>query len=508
MFERPRRPGTVGGPRESRDPDRAPATLPSTEAAAPVPRRRGRPTARLPWQPPPLASLPWQERLRARLRADAYGTETPERTDTGVSVPHVLDLALRTGELLLASGEGGEDVEAAMLGITDAYGLHRCTPNATFTAMTLSYQPSLADTPVTAERVVRRRATDFTRLAAAHRLVEDITTGEVTLEDAYHRLVEIRRNRHPYPRWLVLGATGSVAATASVLVGGGVIVACAAFFAAVIGDWLAQVLARRGVPEFYQFVLAAMPAAAVAVGLIKADIGVLPYAVVTGGLFALLPGRALVAAVQDGLTGFYITAAARLLEVFYLIVGIICGIAIVLYAGNQLGVELNVEGSFFPASNPPVQLAAAAGLSLAFAVLVQVRPDVLAIAAAGGAASWSIFEVLRIAGAAPILATAVATGVVGLLGQLLARAGRTSALPYVIPAIGPLLPGGAMYQGLLGLALGHTDKGWLGLVNAAGLALALAVGVNLGSEVARFVLPVPQRGGREMRAAAKRTRGF
>ncbi|MDI2132095.1 threonine/serine ThrE exporter family protein [Yinghuangia seranimata] len=499
MFERPGRPDTTG----NGDGDQAAAA-----DAAEVERVETTGT-RLPWHPPPLSALPWQDRMRTRLRfSGSTALPPPDKTEPSNVAPRVLDLALRTGELLLASGEGGEDVEAAMLGITDAYGLERCTPNVTFTVLTLSYQPSLVDVPITAERVVRRRATDFTRLAEAHRMVEDITTGEVTLEDAYHRLVEIRRNRHPYPRRLVLVATGGIAATASVLVGGGPVVACAAFVAAVIGDQLAQGLAKRGVPEFYQFVLAAMPAAAIAVGLIKADIGILPYAVVTGGLFALLPGRALVAAVQDGLTGFYITASARLMEVFYLIIGIICGVAIVLYGGNQLGVELSVEGSFYPASRPPVQLLAAAGVSLTFAVLVQVRPRALPIAAAGGASSWAIFEVLRIAGASPILATVVATGVVGLLGQLLARAGRTSALPYVIPAIGPLLPGSAMYQGMLGLALGHTDRGWLGLVNAAGLALALAVGVNLGSEVARFVLPAPQRGGREKRAAAKRTRGF
>ncbi|WTW93204.1 threonine/serine exporter family protein [Streptomycetaceae bacterium NBC_01309] len=507
MFDRAGRPDTAGGTEDPRDP-RSTSAAPA-EDGPPTPPTARRSGARLPWHPPPLSTLPWQDRLRTRLRfSSTLGTDAPEKNEPGVSVPRVLDLALRTGELLLASGEAGEDVEAAMLGVTDAYGLERCTPNVTFTVITLSYQPSLVDAPVTSERVVRRRATDYTRLDAAHRLVEDITTGEVSLEDAYHRLVEIRRNRHPYPYWLVLVATGLVAATASVLVGGGPVVACAAFFAAVVGDRLATGLAKRGVPEFYQFVLAAMPAAAIAVGLIKADIGVQPYAVVTGGLFALLPGRALVAAVQDGLTGFYITASARLLEVFYLIIGIICGIAIMLYVGDQLGVDIDVEGSFFPKSNPPVQLLAAAGLSLTFAVLVQVRNHVLPIAAAGGAVSWSIFEVLRIAGAAPILATVVATGVVGLLGQLLARAGRTSALPYVIPAIGPLLPGSAMYQGMLGLALGHTDRGWAGLVNAAGLALALAVGVNLGSEVARFVLPAPQRGGREKRAAAKRTRGF
>ena len=55
---------------------------------------------------------------------------------------------------------------------------------------------------------------------------------------------------------------------------------------------------------------------------------------ITGGLFALLPGRALVAGVQDGLTGYYITAAARLLEVMYFFVGIVIGVLMVLYSGR------------------------------------------------------------------------------------------------------------------------------------------------------------------------------
>lgn len=58
-----------------------------------------------------------------------------------------------------------------------------------------------------------------------------------------------------------------------------------------------------------------------------------PSAVITGGLFALLPGRALVAGVQDGLTGYYITASARLLEVMYFFIAIVAGVLLALYGG-------------------------------------------------------------------------------------------------------------------------------------------------------------------------------
>ena len=90
-------------------------------------------------------------------------------------MPRVLDLTLRIGELLLAGGEGAEDVEAAMFAVCRSYGLDRCEPTVTFTLLSISYQPSLVDDPVTASRTVRRRGTDYTRLAAVYQLVDDLS---------------------------------------------------------------------------------------------------------------------------------------------------------------------------------------------------------------------------------------------------------------------------------------------------------------------------------------------
>ena len=106
-----------------------------------------------------------------------------ERTIEPSSAARVIDLALRIGELLLASGEGSEDVEVAMVGITEAYGLAGCETNVTFIVVTLSYQPSLTDAPLSLERVVRRRTVDYTSLADLHRLAMDIGAGGVTLEE-------------------------------------------------------------------------------------------------------------------------------------------------------------------------------------------------------------------------------------------------------------------------------------------------------------------------------------
>lgn len=212
---------------------------------------------------------PWQDRMRTMLRMPVTERPAPEsiqRTDddTGPAVPRVLDLTLRIGELLLAGGEGAEDVEAAMFAVTRSYGLDRSEPTVTFTLLSISHQPSLVDDPVTASRTVRRRGTDYTRLAAVFRLVDDITSedADVSLEEAYRRLAEIRRNRHPYPGWVLTAAAGLLVSSASVLVGGGVLVFIVAAAGAMLGDRLAWLCAGRGLPEFYQFTVAAMPPAA------------------------------------------------------------------------------------------------------------------------------------------------------------------------------------------------------------------------------------------------------
>ncbi|MEU6466950.1 threonine/serine exporter family protein [Streptomyces sp. NPDC046976] len=464
----------------------------------------------------PLVSLvkdaPWQDRMRTMLRMSVADRPAPEpvqhEEESGPAVPRVLDLTLRIGELLLAGGEGAEDVEAAMFAVCRSYGLDRCEPNVTFTLLSISHQPSLVEDPVTASRTVRRRGTDYTRLAAVFRLVDDLTDAEthVSLEEAYRRLAEIRRNRHPYPGWALSLASGLLAGAASILVGGDLVVFFAAAVGAMLGDRLAWLCAGRGLPEFYQFTVAAMPPAAIGVAFALSPVDVKASAVITGGLFALLPGRALVAGVQDGLTGFYITASARLLEVLYFFVGIVAGVLLVLYFGVKVGGQLNPEAALHISERPLIQIAASMLLSLTFAVLLQQERSTVLWVTLNGGVAWSVYGAMHyVADISPVASTAVAAGLVGLFGQLLSRYRFASALPYTTAAIGPLLPGSATYFGLLNMAQNNVDKGLVSLANAASLAMAIAIGVNLGSEIFRLFLRVGSPG---KRRAAKRTRGF
>ncbi|MEV0583285.1 threonine/serine exporter family protein [Nonomuraea sp. NPDC050310] len=416
-------------------------------------------------------------------------------------------LALRVGELLLGSGEATERVGGAMRLITHAYGLRNVEVDVNLSALTLSQVPEDGRPATTAERRVRRRQPDYDRLIAVHDLVGDITAKELTLAETAERLREITRRVPVYPGWVVTCALALIAASAAVLIGGGVTVAAAAFVATVLGDLASAWLSRRGVAEFFGLALAASFGAILAVLLIWQDVRVTTSAVVVGAVIALLPGRPLVACVQDGIAGEYVTATARLTEIVFIVTAVVSGIGTTLVVAVKLGVQISVENvPTAPLSLNAPQLIGALGVSLTFAVALLVPPRHLLAGALGGLLIWTVFVLLRSTEIPALLATSIASAVVGLIGTAYARLVNVPAMVFVIPAIGPLLPGTVLYRGMLELSLGELSNGTLHLIEAMSIALSLGAGVILGGEVLRAF-----RGrdlARRIRPASRRTRGY
>lgn len=416
-------------------------------------------------------------------------------------------LALRVGELLLGSGEATENVAGAMRRILQTYGLRHVEADVNLSAITLSHVPEDGRPAATAERRVRRRQPDYDRLIAVHELVGEIVSQELPLADTQERLREVVRRARVYPGWAVVTSLALISASAAVLIGGGPVVAASAFVATVLGDRVGAWLARRGVAEFFQLAVAAMFGALMAVLLIWQEVSVQASAVVVGAVIALLPGRPLVACVQDGIAGEYVTATARLAEVVFIVAAVISGIGTILSIGVLLNVPIQVDRvPVAPLSLAAPQLVGAVGVSLTFAVALLVPPKHLIPGALGGAVIWVTFVLLARNGLPSVMATTVAAAVVGLLGTAYARLVKVPSMVFVIPAIGPLLPGSVLYRGMLEMSLGELSKGTLDLIQALSIALGIGAGVILGAEVLRAF-----RGrdlARRMRPASRRTRGY
>ncbi|MFI6496214.1 threonine/serine exporter ThrE family protein [Nonomuraea typhae] len=416
-------------------------------------------------------------------------------------------LALRVGELLLGSGEATENVGGAMRRILETYGLRNVEADVNLSAITLSHVPEDGRAATTAERRVRRRQPDYDRLIAVHGLVGEITAEGLTLAETEDRLREITRRVKVYPEWAVVCSLALISASAAVLIGGDLIVAAAAFAATVLGDRAGAWLGRRGVAEFFQLAVAAGFGALIAVLLIWREVPVPASAVVVGAVIALLPGRPLVACVQDGIAGEYVTATARLTEVVFIVAAVVSGIGSMLALAVKLGVPITVDNvPVAPLSMATPQLVGATGVSLTFAVALLVPPRFLLPGALGGLLIWVTFVFLTWRGFPSVVATTVASAVIGLLGTAFARRVKVPSMVFVIPAIGPLLPGSVLYKGMLEMSLGELSRGTLHLIEALSIALGIGAGVIMGSEVLRAF-----RGhdlARRIRPASRRTRGY
>jgi len=457
-----------------------------------------------------------RERVRQRWQTLMGDTmlEPPEEEPGDLVSGPALDLVLRAGELLLASGEATERVNESMLSLAVAYELPRCEVSVTFTVISVSVHPGMGALPVTGARAIRRRNPAYWRLVALHALIQDASIGLLDLEEAHDRLRKIKRSHppygSPYPPWLGVVALGLIAASTGVMMGGGLLVATTAFVATVLADRAAALLGRRGIAEFFQLTVAASIGAMSAVVVIAAGAPANAATIVTGAIVALLPGRPLVASIQDGITGDLVSAGARLLEVFFIVAAIVSGLGLTVYTAVHLGLSINVRDLPSPPMTlTPVAVLAAAAVSMTFAVSLAVPRRVLPPAALGGALIWTVYVLGRGVGVAPLLASAVGAVIVGLLGNYLARRRHQPALPYIVPAIAPLLPGTALYRGMIELNGGSPSQGVLTLIGGISVALALGGGVNLGGEFVRAFQHVGLGGsGRGARPAARRTRGY
>ena len=298
-----------------------------------------------------------------------------------------LDVALRVGELLLANGAGAADVTATMQAVTRACGLRGVSVDVTFTELTLNHQPTHDDPGLVQKRSVRHREIDYEDLTLVDHIVRALLAGDIDRDDARARLARLNAHGHRRPAWAVTLGWGVMGAGTAALLGGGVIVGTLAFVAAMGIDRIQRAMSVRELPSFYQQVAGGLLASLLAVAAVAVGLPVTPAEVITTGIIMLLSGLGLVGAAQDALTGFPVTANARILEATLATVGIIAGVSGGLTVGDVIGVDL---GSLRPAgpdlSDLPVVVAGAAVAAAAFAFAAYAPLRALAADRAGGRA--------------------------------------------------------------------------------------------------------------------------
>jgi uncharacterized membrane protein YjjP (DUF1212 family) len=445
----------------------------------------------------PSKSLPWLQRSLGRLRGLEAAPDPfmappaePEHPDAAF----VVALALLIGDSLMANGAAAEETVAGMLVTAESYGLHWCEPDVTLWVVSLAGRMADDAEPTSEHRVIRRRTLDFTTLERTHQLVQDISDGRVNAVEARARAIalctapETGADRGRAALWARESAhAGLVAASGSLLAGGDLPVVIPSFVAATVAGRVSTALAAYGVPLFYRIALAVLPAALFAIVADNIGHSENAPAIIVGGVLALLPALTIISAVQDALTGHYVTAYARLMEALLVFLAIVSGTGAVMALAAKTGYSLPILPQATSLNYFSWRVLGAAMFTVAIASRMRVPRRKQIVVALLGVAGAIGYIALRNAGFMRLSTTGIIAGTIGAIGQYLAHRARASALPLVIPAVTPLLPGSMLYRALSELSLDRVPQGLTHMVQAAALLIILATGVSVSGEVAYFL---------------------
>ena len=127
--------------------------------------------------------------------------------------------------------------------------------------------------------------------------------------------------------------------------------------------------------------------------------------------------------------------------------------------------------------NYVLQLAAAFSGSMGFALLFQVRRGKLLLASLGGLLAWAVYLALRPVMPQDVPRFFVASVVLTIYAEILARVVKCPATLFLLTAAVPLIPGGSLYNTMRYFVEGDFAASSSQGLNTILLALAIAAGM-------------------------------
>jgi uncharacterized membrane protein YjjP (DUF1212 family) len=390
----------------------------------------------------------------------------------------ILQLAVRIGATMLASGAQTRDVELAISRVAAGLGLSDVSAAVTFSTIAVSHgRPG--HRPATLLHLVRDREADFSRLATASQVARAVGSGDMDIAGAERRLDELDTARPSYRPTVIALAPGVSAAASTLLFGGTLLDVGVTLGIALLVQPILAVIDRSDLPSFFRVAIGALASALMTGALVGFGLPLNGGLVLTGSLLRFLPGYALVSGFRDLIDQSIISGTARLAEALLLGAGVAGGTAAGLAFVEIFDVRLTIAVAG-PSDWGFVVTAIAALVAVAaYAIRLGDPPSAVWLAAGLGALAWLPFQALAFPAGAidPLVATfAIAVGV-GMAGRILARRLDVPPALWVVPAILPFLPGLQIVTAML--AESDVEQ-VVGLLGAATTAFAIGAGVASG----------------------------
>jgi uncharacterized membrane protein YjjP (DUF1212 family) len=413
---------------------------------------------------------------------------------TRVPAMPVLDLAMRMGDHLLASGMSANDVVVQMLRVIRAYGVEHVHVDLTYTSITVTHLRGATRQPLSVLRVVQPLMVDYSKVREIDRLLDRIEDG-LGVREATAAYERISHAPHRYPHWARTLGSGGIALGVTLTFSTSLVLLLITFLAGMGGDRLLSLLWRRRVPPFFTQAVVAGFMTFVAAGvaqLRRSGVTVLedasPTLIVVGGIVMLLAGAMIVGAVQDAIDQFYVTAAARVLEVVMRTGGIVAGILVAVRVLEELGLAFRIVDRDVASSPLWAQYLGVAIIATSFALYCFSDIWTMALMTMVGLLGWTVYTVVE-QGSTEVVSNTMAAVTIGFSATLLVRWTNAPGFGMEMGALLPLVPGLTLLNGLLQMT-GDPDNpaivaGGRSLFLAIMVAMGIAAGASLGTYLGR-----------------------
>lgn len=392
----------------------------------------------------------------------------------------VLDLATRSGRILLENGAEISRVEETM----DIIARHYGEESENF--FVLSNGIFTTGRSYSKVEFIPIRGTRMDKIVSVNQLSRDIVSEGLTVDEAEQRLDEIDRSPEK-PVWEQLAGT---------------VVGCGGFCAIFGGgyaDCAASIIAGLLLYSFVLFVGArylSKPLSNICGGLIGTLACIVLYGIgfgqslgnmIIGAVIPLIPGVAFTNGLRDVANEDYLAGTIRLLDAMMVFFCIAIGVCLSFIGHSTIAggmIQLNGTSTDISTYAIPIQLAAAFLGTAAFAVLFGVPRKHYIACGAVGMLGWLVYMlIVRYTSMTAIGGTFFASLCVAFLSNFCAVSRRCPSTIFLICGIFPLIPGAGVFWSSYYLVSKQFNSALNAGFTAVGVTLAIVLSIIIVTSI-------------------------
>lgn len=240
----------------------------------------------------------------------------------------IMEVCLLAGKIMLQSGAETYRVEDTMMRIAFAFGAKESHSYVTPTGIVFSIE---SDQPTKTKLFrITERTTDLTKVTLVNSISRKISSGELTIDEAYEALTDIEKSTTGYPIYIQVLAAAIASGCFLIMFKG----TWYDFIPAVIAGGMGLttfIYAQRLVPiKFFSEILASLIIALISLLFVEAGLGYELDKIIIGSVMPLVPGLLLTNAVRDLMAGHLVSGLSKGVEALLTAIAIGSGVAVVL----------------------------------------------------------------------------------------------------------------------------------------------------------------------------------